>query len=253
MPQSQDANHAPFRGLAVAGLAGVAAFVLAVVALHATSLAHEPWHMSEFANTRFWLLWAIALLGFAVGGALLTFALRPQLARSGWQRAGLAMLWLAGIGAVVMAACPVDRDAGRPSLPGTIHERVGPPTFALSGAAMVVLVPAFRSCAAWRPFARPSLVMGIGVSCSALAYVSCTAARWAAAALAQRLLVGLIAAWFILLATRLLRQHGPNPPSVPLDERLEARPGPTPPRKTRQPAVRRKARPTSHGRVGVRS
>ncbi len=233
--QSAKPTQRRTRLLALIGLAGVAEFVVAVLALHATSLSAQPWHMSEFANGRYWLLWAVALFGFAIGGAALTFALRPRLAASGSQRAGLIMLWLAGIGALTMGAFPVDRDADNATLPGIIHEDVGPPTFVLSGAAMLVLVPAFRGSTRFRSFAGPSLAIGVLVTASAVTYVICTQHQLAFAAIAQRVLVGSIATWFILLGARLLRT--PVPDAEPLVAAVVAQPALVP-KRARRAALR---------------
>lgn len=225
------------RLLAAVGLAGVVEFVAAVLALHAASVPNEPWHMSEFANTRFGALWALAVLGFAVGGLALTLALRPTMPDSGWQRAGLGMFWLASVGALLMVVFPVDADADNPTLPGMIHEEVGPPTFVLAGAAMVVLAPAFRSDAAWRPFAFASLTLGLLVTASALAYVAYTAQGLAMSAVAQRVMVGLICTWFILVGTRILRSKaGPILPDPSAGAATPATPGQEP---APHPAVER--------------
>src|SRR5690349_13211168 len=97
------------RFLAIVGVCGVAEFVCAVLALHATAMPREPWHMSEFANTRYGALWVLAVFGFAVGGIALTLALVPMMPASRSQRIGLAMFWVASVGALAMAVFPVDK------------------------------------------------------------------------------------------------------------------------------------------------
>jgi hypothetical protein len=190
------------------GLAGVSNFLLAIIALHLTTLQQEPMHMSEYANSRFGLLWMLAVYSFTLGGAALSLALRPHLSRSLLQRVGVWMLWVAVLGAVLLAAFPMDREDVR-SLSGTIHGDAALATFLLLGVAMVVLVPVFRATPSWRTFARASLLLGMLVSASCVAYLVSTLERFPFTALAQRFLVAFIATWFILLALRLLRMPAP--------------------------------------------
>lgn len=215
MPHGETGFARHTRLLAVLGLAGVLVFVAAVLLLHATASPRQPWHMSEFANTRFGALWAMGVLGFAAGGLALTLALRPALGGCFWRRIGLGMFWTASVGAFMLGIFPVDKDADRPTLQGVIHEEVGPPTFVLSGAAMVVLVPAFRAYRQWRPFAIASLSLGVLVTASALAYVAYTHQGVAEAGVAQRIMVGLICTWFVMVGIGLLRF---KPDCTPIQE-----------------------------------
>lgn len=205
MPHGEIGFARHTRLLAFLGLGGVLVFVAAVLLLHATASPRQPWHMSEFANTRFGALWALGVLGFAAGGLALTLALRPALGGGFWRRIGLGMFWTASVGAFMLGIFPVDKDADRPTIQGVIHEEVGPPTFVLSGAAMVVLVPAFRAYRQWRPFAIASLSLGVLVTASALAYVAFTHQAVAEAGVAQRIMVGLICTWFVMVGIGLLR------------------------------------------------
>jgi hypothetical protein len=202
-------------GLAVLGLAGVAAFVLATLALHFVFRADEPGHMSAFAHTRFWLLWTLAVYGFAFGGVALTVALRGHLTSHPCQRAGLALLWVAGAGAILLATCPGDQTTDSITLVGTIHQEAAPPTFVLSGAGMIVLAPAFKASRPLRGLAAASAALGALATLFAFAYVWGTAHDAGFGPWAQRLAVACIAAWFLLVGVRLLQvPAGAAPPAV---------------------------------------
>lgn len=207
--------------LAALSLAATAAFVLALLALHAASLGDEPTHMSQFANSQYGLLWAVALYTFVVGAGMLVWALKPQLADCPSKKAGLWMLGLAGVGAILLAAFPTDKTLPI-TVTGEIHERAALTTFVLLGAAMVALAPAFRSSPGLGPFAGVSLVLGLLVTFAWSVYLALTLEQAGMRGVAQRVLVGLIVAWFVLLALRLLRSRTPAPRPVPASIPLQA-------------------------------
>jgi len=190
--------------LAWLGIAGVAEFILAVLALHAASMPSEPWHLSDFARSRYPWLWVAGAYSFAVGGIALTLALQSHLPGSPLARAGLVLLWLSALGAVLLATFPTDATPQAETLAGTIHNDVVWPTFGFLGIAMVVIGPALRSSKSWRAFADFSVLLGLLVCAGGIAYVLTDSRGMAAVAIVQRLVVALIAAWFVILGLNLL-------------------------------------------------
>lgn len=195
--------------LATAGLFGISLFVLGLGALHVAAFGNEPPHMSQFAHSRFRLFWVMCLSAFILGTALLVWALGPCLGKSRAKRAGITLLSLAGTGGLLLAGFPMG--AARPlSLTGAIHEGAAVATFVLLGAAMLVLVPAFRSSRGLARFAGASLALGILVNVSLVVYFVSSFEQSAVRGPAQRALVAFITAWFTLLALR-LRALTPTP------------------------------------------
>jgi hypothetical protein len=194
--------------LAALSLVATGAFVVALLALHAANLGNEPTHMSQFANSPFGLLWALALYTFILGGAMLVWALKPQLSDCPSKRAGLWMLGLAGVASILLAAFPADATVPL-TFTGEVHDRAAVATFVLLGASMVVLAPAFRHSPALGPFAGVSLTLGLLVTFSWATYLALTLGGLERPGVAQRFLVGFIVAWFVLLALRLLRRRAP--------------------------------------------
>lgn len=234
--------------MATIGLACIVVFVLALVALHATALGRMPFHMSQFANSRFGLFWALALYCLILGTFALVWAVRPCLGAGLSKQVGLAMLVLAGIGALLLATFPTD--AVKPvTWQGSLHDDAAASTFVLLSGAMVVLTPAFRSSHGLARFAPVSFTLGLATSLALAAYLVSTFNGFAVRGVCQRLLVGLILAWFATLAVRLHRTPpAPAHATSPSPVRKPVRPRRTPARvqNAKPPAGGKAARPRPH-------
>jgi hypothetical membrane protein len=211
--------------LAYLGLAGVAQFVLSLIALHATS-SSEPWHLSDFARSQHAWLWVAGAYSIAVAGIALTLALHAHVPGSLFARAGLALLWLSAVGAVLIATFPTDATPQATTLSGTIHNDAVGPTFTSLGIAMTVMGPALRGRRSWRRFADASVVFGLLVCASGVAYILTDTRGMAVVALVQRFIVALIACWFVLLALNVLaiRPHRIERPAATATSTPSAQP-----------------------------
>jgi hypothetical protein len=81
---------------------------------------------------------------------------------------------------------------------------------------MTVMGPALRVRRSWRRFADASVVFGLLVCASGVAYILTDTRGMAVVALVQRFIVALIACWFILLALNVLaiRPHRVDGPAT---------------------------------------
>lgn len=241
--------------LACLGLGAIAAFVVALAILHGAAGRDAPGHMSEFANSPYSLLWAMAVYTFILGGAMVVWALRPALHDCPAKWIGIAMLWLAGAGAVLLATFPADDTYVR-TLSGRVHNEAAVATFVLLGVAMVVLAPAFRASPGLGGFARTSVLLGVLVTGAWMTYLVTALRQIDLYAPAQRVLVGLITVWFVLLGLRLRDAHAPRPrrnlrtvviePGAP---ESAASPRPVVAGTARRRASRPRAQATSRGRT----
>jgi hypothetical protein len=230
---------------AALGLAAIGAFVFGLLVLHAASAQDQPTHMSEFANSRFGLLWALSLYTFILGGAMVVWARKPRLKDCPSKMAGLGMLWFAAIGAFLLATFPTD-EAQPLTWVGQLHIDATITTFTLLGAAMVVLAPAFRGSNGLVGLAPISAGLGVLVIVSWVTYLVTTLRGIEGHAAAQRVLVGLVVAWFLLVGIGLRRAEArARAAAVPLatfEGLVAARP-------RRRQARRRRAAPTPQVRA----
>jgi hypothetical protein len=194
--------------LASIGLASIAIFVLALVVLHATALERLPSHMSQFANSRFGVFWALALYCLILGTSLEVWALRSCLPRGLSKSLGLAMLALAAIGAILLATFPAD--AVHPvTWRGTLHDEAAATTLILLTGSMVVLAPAFHSSPVLARLAPMSLLLGVLAGVALTVYLVTSVNQLAGRGPAQRVLVGFILCWFAAVAVGLWRARDP--------------------------------------------
>ncbi len=203
--------------MALVGLLATAAFCAGLLALHVANLGNMPSHMSQFANSPFGLFWALLVYTFILGSTMLIWALKPCMRDCPSKRIGLWMLCLAGLGAVLLATFPAD-EVYPVTVRGTIHDDAALTTFVLLGAAMVVLTPAFRASPSLARFAGVSLVLGLLVTASWIIYLVSTLQDHAVRGPVQRILVGLIVTWFVMLAFKLRKVADPpaQTPGQPL-------------------------------------
>lgn len=200
--------------LALTGLGSIAIFVLALVVLHATALGRLPSHMSQFANSPFGVFWALALYCLIIGTSMLVWALRSCLPRCLSKRVGMAMLALSAIGALLLATFPAD--AVHPvTWQGTLHDEAAATTLVMLTASMVVLAPAFRSSPSLARFAGVSLAMGVLAALALTVYLVTSLNDLDGRGPAQRVLVGVILAWFVVLAVRLCQVREPDAATAP--------------------------------------
>lgn len=198
------------RLLAWVGLAGIAAFALGAVLLHVLT-RRPPWYMSEFANGPYGWLWSAAVYSFVVGGAALTLGVRRLLPATPARRRGVALLCLAGCGSLLLASFPVDASLDRQTPAGVIHNVSAIWTFIALVLSMVALAPAFHAAGPWRPMGIASGLLGLLVGASFVVYFLGNIEAKPFVMLAQRVMVCLIASWFVLLAVGLVRVAPPSP------------------------------------------
>lgn len=194
-------HDARLRWAAWGTLAGLAEVVLAVVALNL--LVGVPWHMSEFANSSLNWLWVVALATLLASGALVAWAAAPVLPRHPLSAVGLLLLGISGIGGLAILLFPVDASA-QSTLVGAVHNGATIPTFLALGLAFWALGSAFRASPLWASLAPSSRWIGRGVLAAGLLVMVADRQGAAWVAVAQRVLIGLVALWFALAAWRLL-------------------------------------------------
>ncbi|HZD67984.1 MAG TPA: DUF998 domain-containing protein [Actinomycetes bacterium] len=221
-------NHTPQHSQQAAGprsrrLALLATLaIVGQVALVASAMLLPLWseydlvgdNISELALGQHGFVQTAAFVVAGLGTLGLAFALRGLLRRLWGSQAGSVLVAIYGVAAILAAIFPADRidrpaDVTSLSTTGTIHVLVAWIGFLSIIAGMFVLTMTFARVYAWRWFSRWSVVL----PASALALLS-VQSQGPRIGLMQRLLVGVIAAWLILVASKVhaLAARGPQAP-----------------------------------------
>jgi hypothetical membrane protein len=160
-------------------------------------------YISELAMGRYGYLQTAAF--FAVGGSSLALAVGIHVATKGsWgSRIGSAFLGLYGLGGVLAGIFPTDEvdAAGRvvsPTSVGSVHMVVAALAFVFGIVGMFVLSRTFKRDARWRAYWPWSLVLAV---IALVGFFVQSELPWVG--LSQRIFVGTITLWLVLVAIRL--------------------------------------------------
>ena len=160
-------------------------------------------YISELAIGRYGYLQTTAF--FAVGVSSLALAVGIRVAtKSSWgSRIGSAFIGLYGLGAILVGIFPTNEvdAAGRvvsPTSVGTVHIVVSALAFVFGIAGMFVLSRTFKRDARWRAFWPWSLMLAVA---ALVGFFLQSKLPWVG--LSQRIFVGTITLWLVLVAFRL--------------------------------------------------
>lgn len=190
----------PHRKLSLLALGGTLVFLGCLLALHVLSFNRVPTHMSDFARTRYGLIFFAGAYAFVLAVVSAMLCLRRTLPRGWKSQAGIGLLLLAVPFGLLVASFPVDAD-GPASLSHSVHQFSVFPLFFFVTAAMLALVPGLRAHPQWRPLANYTLGMGLLAALAQTAYQ--LSEMWMSplvVGITQRIMVGAILAWFLGVA-----------------------------------------------------
>jgi hypothetical protein len=159
-------------------------------------------NMSELVLGQFGWVQTLAFIVAGIGTLGLAYAIRQLSAGTWGSRVGSLLVGIYGVGAILVALFPTDRidhpdDVWAQSTSGLIHVSVATLSFACMIIAMFVLFRTFRLDSRWWPL-TPWIIL---FPCAAFSLMLGQAeGPWVG--LLQRLLVGVIAAWIVIVALR---------------------------------------------------
>ena len=189
--------------IAIVGQAFFAATALLLPLVSEYSLTAD--YISELAIGRYGYLQTAAF--FAVGSGTLALAAGIRAATKGsWgSRVGSVFIGLYGLGGILVGIFPTDEvdAAGRiesPTSVGTVHIGVSALAFVFGIAGMFVLSRTFKRDARWRAFWPLSLVLAVA---ALAAFIVSVPSHGPWVGLIQRIFIGTIILWQVLVAFRL--------------------------------------------------
>jgi hypothetical protein len=126
---------------------------------------------------------------------------------------GVGLLGAWGVGAFILAASPTDVGTGSPTLHGTIHLVVASIAFLAGAIGELLLARNFTAEERLAVFQNPAVVLAILATIFCLVTFAATGAPrlvHGAFGLVERIFIGLVLLWMLLVSLFLLRDHSPS-------------------------------------------
>ena len=205
----------PVRRLALLGLAGVAVFGAAIIALHLTGSGVD-WtsdYVSDLANQPFGWLFMVGAFVHGWGNLALTLALRGALRPGPLRTWSVLLFGLAAVGILLAALFPIEAPGQAPNLPGQIHRGAASLAFALELAALFVFSAAFRRQLDWRRQRAASLVLSVIAATAVTAFVIAIQLD-IAPGLAERVALAVFLVWEVWACLQVIRPHQKPEPDL---------------------------------------
>jgi len=159
----------------------------------------------------------VMTINFVLRGLLslaLLWALVLGVAMQGLSRPGLILLGAWGVGAIVLALFPTDLAGAAPTFHGKIHLQVATLAFICAAVGELLLSLKFANDEQSRSLRRPALVIATLVIFAALLVLALPFAPKLASdfGLYERIFIGLVLLWMLVIAFRLRSLPGSNNP-----------------------------------------
>jgi len=189
--------------VAIVGQALFAATALLLPLVSEYSLTAD--YISELAIGRYGFLQTAAFFAAGVSSLALAVGIRVATKGSWGSRVGSIFIALYGLGGILVGIYPTDEvDAagriGSPTSVGTVHIAVSALAFVFVIAGMFVLSRTFKRDARWRSFWSLSLVLAVA---ALVAFMVSVPSQGPWVGLIQRIFIGTIILWQVLVAFRL--------------------------------------------------
>ena len=189
--------------LAFVGLAFFVATAWLLPLFSEYSLAAD--YISELAIGRYGYVQTVAFFAAGVGSLALAVGVREATNGSWGSRLGSVLVGLYGVGAILAAIFPTDEidPAGRigsPTSVGAIHIVASASAFVFGIAGMFVLSRTFKRDARWRAFWLLSLLLAFA---ALVGFIVAVPSEGPWVGLIQRIFIGTIILWQVLVAFRL--------------------------------------------------
>jgi hypothetical protein len=185
--------------LAIVALGGSGCFVASAMLLPAVSeYGIRRDFISELAIGRYGFVQMLAFVAFGIGALALAMGLRKTTKGSWGSLVGSILVGLFGVGVLLDAVFPIDPGGRMETIAGTVHLVAALVAFACMVLAMFVFSRTFKQSARWRSLRSVSLVLAV----AALAALFLPGdGGWAG--LFQRVFVGVVISWMVIVAIRL--------------------------------------------------
>lgn len=203
-PSVQAAKKA--RISAMITIAGVLYFALTIIALHVLRPDLNPisHFTSEYAVGPYSFLMTSAFLSMSLASFALVIGLYQTVLPPARSLFGLGLLGIWAIGVLIAMIFPVDPDGAPQTLSGTIHQTAGPLTFLCLSVGALLVSWRLNHDAKWSSLYRPELILSFIMLVAFIATAFSFATGSGFGGVAQRIVLGGLVAWMLLIASKLI-------------------------------------------------
>ncbi|HEY3232336.1 MAG TPA: DUF998 domain-containing protein [Roseiflexaceae bacterium] len=191
--------------IATVAIAGIAYFVVIIVALHVLRPDLNPIQRptSEYAVGPYGYLMTSAFFSMSVASWALVIGLYQGVSQPARSRIGLGLLGLWAVGVLIAMLFPIDLEGAPQTISGTVHRMNGPLTFLSLTAGVILVSRRFKHDETWRPFHRTALILSLVMLAAFIGTFLSIATESGFAGLTQRIYLATFVTWFLLTAARL--------------------------------------------------
>lgn len=190
------------RRLALLAAAGVVYFIISMMALHflRRDLSWVTKYVSDYAVGDYGYLATLAFIALGLGALALALGIWRGVAASRTSRAGSVLIGICGACWIVVGMFRTDLEGAPATTTGSIHFAAFLFSVASLVAGILSLSRAFKKDARWRSFAPLTLAWGLAIL---IVFIPGSAVMGQADGLNERILIGVMVLWLLLVANRL--------------------------------------------------
>lgn len=192
--------------LAIIVLICIAYVTVVIVALHFLNSAFDPIKQttSEYVNGNYGYLMPTVFLSMSIASLALITGLYLTMPSPAQSRAGLVLMGIFGVQAIVAMFFPVNLQ-GTPVTPsGRIHHILGLVGFLCLAVGVILISRSFKKDKNFHSLYTSTSMLSWIILVMFFSVFLNLYAKWGYAGISQRILLAILAAWFILIAVRFL-------------------------------------------------
>lgn len=180
-------------------------FIIIIISLHFLPTGYDPLRSptSEYAVGNYGYLMSTAFVFMSAGCFALLVGLYKGISRSSRSRAGLILLGIWAIGALIAMTFPIAPEGTLSNTVDKIHRTNGPITFLCLTLGTIFISVSFRRDENWRSIYYPALTLSIILLLIFVSVVINFSAGFRLEGILQRIYLIIFSTWFIIIALHL--------------------------------------------------
>jgi hypothetical protein len=190
--------------LAIIIFIGIAWSVMVMVSMHFLNAGYDPIKQttSEYVNGHYGYLMPTVFLSVSIASLALITGLYITMPSPGLSKAGLALMGIFAVQAIVAMFFPVNLQGTPVTTSGRVHHILGLVGFFCLAIGVILISQSFKKDKNFRPLYKPASIMSWIILAMFFSVFVNLYTKSGFAGISQRILLAALMAWFILIAFR---------------------------------------------------